>query len=426
MDYTKSEVMSFVSENDVKFIRLAFCDITGAQKNIAVMASELPRAFEEGIMVDGAAIPGFAGVEHSDLMLHPDPATLAVLPWRPSHGRVVRMYCDVTYPDGRQFECDNRHIVRTAEAALLSAGYTCKIGSECEFYLFNTDEKGSPTLEPCDQAGYMDVAPLDRGENVRRSVCLTLEEMGIKPESSHHEQGPGQNEVDFMYASPLVTCDNTTTFRAVVKTAAAQNGFFASFLPKPLPDFSGSGQHLNISVYKNGIDLFGNSFAGDRRIADSFMAGILTHIRELTVFLNPIPNSYERFGVFEAPQYVSWSVGNRSQLVRIPECRGNGARMELRSADCAMNPYLGVALLIYAGLDGIKRELPLQPADNRDLFSTVDSSLPTLPMSLSEAIAVAEDSEFLRGCLPAKLLENYLALKRSETALDVKAYFPKI
>ena len=248
MKFTQDEVMQYVEETDVKFIRLAFCDVYGRQKNVAIMPPELKRAFSEGIAIDASSIAGFGGEERSDLLLRPDPATLTALPWRPQSGRVVHMFCDIFHPDGTPFESDTRRILKEAVAEAEAKGVHFSVGSEIEFYLFKLDENGEPTKEPYDHAGYMDIAPADRGENVRREICLTLEQMGIQPESSHHEGGPGQNEIDFRYADPLTAADNAVTFQAVVRTIAAQNGLWADFSPRPLPDQPGSGMHINLSA----------------------------------------------------------------------------------------------------------------------------------------------------------------------------------
>ncbi|MBQ7900469.1 MAG: glutamine synthetase, partial [Clostridia bacterium] len=291
MKYSAQEVIQYVNEEDVKFIRLAFCDVYGKQKNVSIMPSELPRAFEYGIAVDGSAIDGFGDENHSDLLLHPDPETLSVLPWRPEHGRVVRMFCTITKPDGQIFECDSRSVLKNAIAEAKKLGIEFSFGSEQEFYLFKLDENGNATKEPYDEAGYMDIAPDDRGENVRREICLTLEQMGIKPESSHHEEGPGQNEIDFRYSDPLSAADNTMTFQTVVKTISRRNGLWADFSPKPLSDKPGNGFHINMSVKND-----------DSHIVLSYMiAGILKYVRDITVFLNPLESSYKRFGLNTAP-----------------------------------------------------------------------------------------------------------------------------
>jgi len=403
-------VLRFVEENDVKFIRLAFCDLFGTLKNVSVMPGELPRAFEQGVSFDGFAVRGFGGVEHSDLFLRPDPSTLQVLPWRPSQGRVCRMFCDVCRPDGEPFPCDGRTVLKKALARAARLGYTCKIGTECEFYLFEAGGK-EDVLIPCDQGGYCDIAPLDKGENIRREICLTLEEMGICPESSHHEQGPGQNEIDFRYSGALTAADNLLTFKSAVRSIAALNGLYASFLPKPFGGKSGSGLHVNLSLHRGDRNLFD----GEHPEARSFLQGILDRVGEITAFLNPLTNSYERFGAFEAPKYIGWSRENRSQLVRIPAARGQYCRMELRSPDPACNPYLAFALIIEAGLDGIDGGLPLSPSTDGDLYASRES-YPLLPENLGQALSLARESAFVRRVLPGELLESYCSAKAGEYA----------
>lgn len=392
MIYTAREVYDFVRQEDVKFIRLAFCDVNGKQKNISIMPDELPRAFSDGISFDASAIKGFGDEVGSDLLLFPVPSTLNILPWRSSHGNVIRMFCSMKYPDGTQFEKDSRMILQRAVDAAAAKGVSVQFGAEFEFYLFNTDEKGMPTDEPFDRAGYMDVAPEDRGENARREICLTLLEMGIKPESSHHEEGPGQNEIDFRYSDAMTAADNAMNFMTVVKAAAQRNGIYADFSPKPLPGESGNGLHINMSV----------KTADGEDHTNAFMAGILAHIKEMTAFLNPTEDSYKRLGEKKAPKYITWSPENRSQLIRIPAAKGEYRRIELRSPDPTANPYIAYALLIMAGLDGIERELTAPEAVNVNLYkadSSVTELLDRLPASLDEAIAVAEGSDFVRGVI---------------------------
>ncbi len=422
MDHTMSEVLQFVRENDVKFIRLAFCDIFGMQKNVSIMPHELERAFESGISFDASAIRGFMNVEESDLFLVPDPATLSILPWRPSQGSVVRFFCSVRRPDGRPFEGDMRFLLRESVRRAAGQGYSCKAGPECEFYLFQADEEGRPSFLPHDRGGYFDIAPLDRGENVRRDICLSLMEMGILPESSHHEQGPGQNEIDFRYADILTAADNLVAFRAVVKAIAARSGLYASFMPKPFEEESGSGLHVNLSLHENGVNLFRGGEAPSGK-AEGFTAGILRRVPEMTAFLNPLTNSYRRFGAFEAPRFVSWSRQNRSQLVRIPAACGPYGRMELRSPDPACNPYLCFMLLLEAGLEGVKEELRLPGEASFDLYSETGraAGLPELPKSLEEALERAGESAFIRRLLPERTLESYLAEKRQECRAAEKA-----
>ena len=392
MIYTAREVYDFVRQEDVKFIRLAFCDVNGKQKNISIMPDELPRAFSDGISFDASAIKGFGDEVGSDLLLFPVPSTLNILPWRSSHGNVIRMFCSMKYPDGTQFEKDSRMILQRAVDAAAAKGVSVQFGAEFEFYLFNTDEKGMPTDEPFDRAGYMDVAPEDRGENARREICLTLLEMGIKPESSHHEEGPGQNEIDFRYSDAMTAADNAMNFMTVVKAAAQRNGIYADFSPKPLPGESGNGLHINMSV----------KTADGEDHTNAFMAGILAHIKEMTAFLNPTEDSYKRLGEKKAPKYITWSPENRSQLIRIPAAKGEYRRIELRSPDPTANPYIAYALLITAGLDGIEHELTAPEAVNVNLYkadSSVTEPFDRLPASLDEAIAVAEGSDFVRGVI---------------------------
>ena len=419
MNGTIREVLSFIKENDVKFVRLGFCDLFGFQKNISIMPDELESAFEDGVSFDAHAVRGFRDVTKSDLLLFPDPATLTVLPWRPGPGRVVRFYCDIRNPDGSMFAHDSRLLLRQVVARCEKLGYICKIGAECEFYLFKTDENGEPSGETLDRGGYLDISPLDKGENIRREICLCLEEMGITPEKSHHEQGPGQNEIDFKFSDALSCADNLLTFKSVVKAIAARNGLFASFMPKPILKSAGSGMHVNISLAENGFNIFKNSLTEHSLAAESFIAGILAKTPEITLFLNPIANSYERFGEFEAPKYASWSHQNRSQLVRIPPAVGERARMELRSPDPSLNPYLAFAMIIAAGLDGIENKLPLPPAVDADLYmadADITKELAVLPDSLDKALRAAGNSEFAKSVIGEELFYKYLAIKEEEAA----------
>ena len=400
MKYSKEEVIQFVAEEDVKFIRMAFCDIYGKQKNISIMPGELERAFEYGIAIDASAIDGFGGEVHSDLFLHPDTSTLCVLPWRPEHGKVVRMFCTVTYPDGTPFEADTRALLRKASEDAEKEGISFAFGSEMEFYLFKCDENGEPTNIPYDNAGYMDVAPEDKGENVRREICLTLERMGINPESSHHEEGPGQNEIDFCYSHAITAADDALTFRSVVLAVAARNGLCADFSPKPIENKAGNGMHINFSAKRaDGAD-----------IMPHVIAGILAHIREITAFLNITESSYKRFGSNKAPKYISWSGENRSQLIRIPAAQGEYRRAELRSPDPMCNPYLAFTLLIRAGLDGVKNNMVLPVAADINLYTAseeVTAHYEKLPETLEEAKAAAKASAFVAENRPASIIADY-------------------
>ena len=400
MKYSKEEVMQYVQEEDVKFIRLAFCDVFGKQKNISIMPEELSRAFECGIAIDASAIAGFGDENHSDLFLHPDADTLMPLPWRPEHGRVVRMFCNITHPDGKIFECDTRSILKRAIQDAQNAGVQFFFGAEQEFYLFNLDDNGNPTKVPYDNAGYMDIAPEDRGENIRREVCLTLEQMGIQPESSHHEEGPGQNEIDFRYSDPLTAADNAMTFQTVVKTIARRNGLFADFSPKPLEDKPGNGFHINISVKSSDNTDYMNYM----------IAAILDKVADMTVFLNPTENSYQRFGNNKAPRYISWSSENRSQLVRVPAAVGKYQRAELRSPDPSANTYLAFALLIYAIMDGIQNKLELPGPADMNLYKADADTLAKfeqLPGDFKSACAAAVNSNFIKEHIPDAILDIY-------------------
>lgn len=395
---TANEVFDFVSQEDVKFIRLAFCDVAGRQKNISILPNELERAFSDGISFDASAIRGFGDEGKSDLMLFPIPSTMNVLPWRTSHGKVIRMFCNVRHPDGTPFEADSRLILKRAIDAASAKGVTVRIGAEFEFYLFNTDEKGYPTTEPFDRAGYMDVAPEDKGENVRREICMTLLDMGITPESSHHEEGPGQNEIDFRYSDAMTAADDAMNFLTVVKAAAQRNGLFADFSPKPLKGESGNGLHVNISLKCND--------GADR--TNEFMAGILAHIKEMTAFLNPTEESYKRLGEKKAPKYVTWSPENRSQLIRVPAANGEYKRIELRSPDPTVNPYLAYALLIRAGLDGIEKNMQIPEAVNVNLYKAdkiLTDKLEMLPSTLAEAKEIARNSDFIQNILGANVTD---------------------
>ncbi len=436
---TISDILEFIEENDVKFIRLSFCTPFGTQKNISIMASEIESAFENGVSFDASAIEGFSDVAKSDLLLFPDINTLSLLPWRPNVNAVLRFYCDIKNPDKTNYESDSRQILKNAISELKQIGFNCKIGTECEFYLFKTDENEKPTFETLDEGGYFDVSPLDKGENIRREICLLLEEMGLEPERSHHEQGPGQNEVDFKFSDVLTSADNLMTFKSVVKSVAARNGLFASFMPKPIINKSGNGLHINLSVYKDNVNLFSDEKSENYKYAQYFMAGIMDKIKEITLFLNNNNNSYERFGEFEAPVYISWSAQNRSQLIRLPVVSEKAKRMELRSADCALNPYLAFALILRAGTHGIKNRLELMPALDENLFElspSEKSTLSTLPLNLNEAIELAKGSEFVKQSLNEQFLDKYFAVKTAEFksfdeakdkhAYNIETYFDKL
>lgn len=418
MKYTVKEVLQFVEENDVKFVRLMFFDIFGVKKNISIMAQELESAFEHGAHIVASTISGFKNEDSTDLLLFPDPTTLKVLPWRPQQGRVVRLFCDIKNQDGTAFEGDVRNVLKKAVEKTEEMGFRCKAGLACEFYLFKSDDDGYPTRIPQDNAGYLDVAPLDKGENVRRQICLTLEQMEIEPLSSHHENGPGQNEIDFKHSDLLSAADNFMTFKTVVKNTAAANGLYASFMPKPLMDKSGSGMHIDILLEKYGFNIFKNKGEGLSDDAKSFIAGVLRRSAEMTVFFNPLSNSYARFGMYEAPCGIDWSYNSLDTLIRLPEMKRNSARMEYRSPDPSCNPYIAFALLIYAGLEGIEEKLELCPPS---AARSSDDSSPHLPESLAKAISIAKKSDFIKEHLPKMIFDNYISIKSEEVNCSLQS-----
>lgn len=392
MVYTDRDVLGYIEEEDVKFIRLAFCDVYGNQKNIAIMASELEHALREGVIIDSSAIHGFYGDDGdvSELLLVPIPSTLSVLPWRPSNGRVIRLFCDICTPDGKHFDGDCRYLLRHAADECNKHGIICNFGAESEFYLMKADENGQPTNIPYDNAGYMDIAPLDRGENVRREICLSLEEMGIRPESSHHEKDPGQNEIDFKCSDALSAADNVITYRGAVRTIAAANGLYAAFGPRPIENQSGNGMHINVSL------MLSPNCGSDS--AEAFAAGILGHMDEMTVFLNPTNESYERIKNFNTD--IMWSPDRKKCPLRIRRINNEYGRFELRFPDNGANPYLAYALIIYAGLDGIEKNLKLPEAN------TVSGDR-KIPISLEQAKKVAGQSAFIRSKIASGILKAY-------------------
>lgn len=386
MNNSVKDVMDYVVEEDVKFIRLAFCDLTGKLKNAAIQPEELMRAFSDGIEFDGSAIDGFMPEKKSDLFLFPDPTTLTLLPWRPTHGKVIRLFCDVKYPDRTPHELDSRQILKNAIAYAKSKGISCNFGTEFEFYLFKLDENGVRTDVPCDNGGYMDVAPLDKGENVRREICLSIEEMGLSPERSHHEEGPGQNEIDFKYADALTSADQSVIFKNATETIAYKNGLWASFEPKPIANKSGSGTHINVSVKSaDGHDIF-----------EAFMSGVLLNSRAMTAIFNPTDNSYLRLGEMKAPSEIFVGNEDRTAFIRVPATSGT-PRFELRSPDGAANIYLAYALIIYAGVDGVLANMKL-PSE----------AIGAIPKSLSEAKKALKESEFINKHLNRRLIDRII------------------
>ena len=391
---TRGRIMAFIEEQDVRFVKLAFCDIFGQLKNISISAKSLPKAMERGVGLNAASIRGFLNIDDSDLLLFPDPDTLTILPWRPADGKVARFFCEIRQSDGSLFDGDVRSILKTYEKSLIKANTDLHARTEIEFYLFKKDADGNPTDIPMDRASYFEAAPIDKGENIRREICLNMEQMGITYVASHHEKGPGQNEIRFSPAPLLDAADHLVTFKDIVKITADRMGLFASFLPKPLFNENGSGLAISLSLDK--------AKAADRgALARQMTGGILRRIEEITLFLNPIANSYERIGTFEAPFAVNYGLDNGNYLIKThPEA----ARVKVRSTDPSCNPYLACLLLAGAAMEGIRDNL------NPDDFQTGSE----LPDTLNDAIKRAEKSEFVTTMIPQVLFEKFLQAKRDD------------
>jgi len=422
MKYTKQDIMRMVEEEDIKFIRLQFTDIYGTLKNVAITSSQLEKALDNKCMFDGSSIEGFARIEESDMYLYPDYDSFAVVPWKPDQGKVARMICDVYKTDGKPLDCDPRYILKKILAEAKAMGYTFNVGPECEFFLFHTDEYGRATTKTHEKAGYFDLAPTDLGEDARRDMVLNLEELGFEIEASHHEVAPAQHEIDFKYGEALKTADNVMTFKLTVKTIAKRHGLYASFMPKPKFGVCGSGMHTNMSLFKDGKNVFAedNDVNGLSKEAYSFIAGIMKHMKSIAAITNPIVNSYKRLVPgFEAPTYIAWSATNRSPLIRVPAARGNSTRVELRCPDSAANPYLVFALCLAAGLDGIKNNLTPPESIQKDIFAMtskerIKEGIESLPKNLYEAIKYMEESEFVKSVLGEELFDKYINAKKAE------------
>lgn len=422
MHYSKEDILAMVEENGVKFIRLQFTDILGTLKNVAITDRQLEKALNNQCMFDGSSINGFVRVEESDMYLRPDLDTFVIFPWRPQQGKVARLICDVYMPDGTPFEGDPRYILKKAINKAEAMGYTMNVGPECEFFLFEVDNDGNPTLKTNDKGSYFDLGPIDLGENARRDMTLALEDMGFEIETSHHEVAAGQNEIDFKYADALVTADNVTTFKYVVKSIAQRHGLYSTFMPKPLHGVNGSGMHVNISLIKDGKNAFYNEEdqLGLSSVAYNFIAGVLKHIKEICPITNPLVNSYKRLVPdYEAPVYIAWSAKNRSPLIRVPSARGEGTRIEFRSPDPSSNPYLVLACLLLAGLEGIKDNLEPPKCIDRNIFNLSREerkreNIENLPESLHEAIAYMQKSDLVKEALGKNTFEYYIKAKEVE------------
>lgn len=420
--YTKEDVMKLVEDEDVEFIRLQFTDMFGTLKNIAITSSQLEKALDNKCMFDGSSIEGFVRIEESDMYLYPDLDTLAIFPWRPQQGKVARLICDVYRPDGKPFEGDPRYILKKEIAQAKELGYEFNVGPECEFFLYHTDDNSQPTTITHEKAGYFDLSPVDYGENARRDMVLTLEDMGFEIEASHHEVAPAQHEIDFKYGEALNTADNIMTFKLTVKTIAKRHGLHATFMPKPKSGINGSGMHTNMSLFKDGKNAFFNpeDKNGLSKEAYYFIGGIMKHINAITAIANPLVNSYKRLVPgYEAPVYIAWSAKNRSPLVRIPAARGEGTRVELRSPDPACNPYLTLALCLAAGMEGIKNKIEPPESVDKNIFDMTEEekekeNIKGLPENLIEAVRALEEDTFVQGVLGEHVSKKYIESKKVE------------
>ncbi|MDD5020986.1 MAG: type I glutamate--ammonia ligase [Endomicrobiaceae bacterium] len=422
MGYTKEQVVKIVKEQDVRFIRLQFTDIFGMLKNVAITASQIEKAMDNKCMFDGSSIEGFTRIEESDMYLYPDPDTFVIFPWRPQDGKVARLICDVYTPDGKPFVGCPRHILKRNLKQASELGYEFNVGPELEFFLFMTDEKGNPTTQTHDDAGYFDLAPIDLGESARRDMCLTLEAMGFEIEASHHEVARGQHEIDFKYGDALKTADNINTFKLVVKTIAQKHGLHATFMPKPIFGINGSGMHTNMSLFKNGKNVFFDDKDKLQLSQDaySYIEGLMTHIKSMSAITNPLVNSYKRLVPgYEAPVYIAWSARNRSPLIRIPAARGNSTRVELRCPDPSSNPYFVLSACLAAGLDGIQNKMKIRPSTDRNIFKMTQeekdkAGIASLPYNLINAVQDLQKSELMKKTLGDHVFELYTQAKIAE------------
>ena len=421
--YTKDDIFRMVEEEDVEFIRLQFTDIFGTLKNIAITSSQLEKALDNKCMFDGSSVEGFVRIEESDMYLYPDYDTFEIFPWRPQQGKVARLICDVYTPDGKPFEGDPRWILKKTIKEANEMGYRFDVGPECEFFLFHTDDNGLPTTLSHEKAGYFDLGPNDLGENIRRDMVLTLEEMGFEIEASHHEVAPAQHEIDFKYDEVLKTADNIQTFKMTVKTIAKRHGLYATFMPKPKFGISGSGMHINMSLAtEEGKNIFAdeNGKIGLSDDAYHFIAGIMKHARGMSAITNPLVNSYKRLVPgYEAPVYIAWSAKNRSPLIRIPASRGNGTRVELRNPDPTANPYLVLALCLAAGLDGIKNKIQVPESVDCNIYEMTPgerraAGIENMPADLKEAVDCLVADEFLCSVLGEHITTKYVEAKMKE------------
>lgn len=439
--YTKEDIIKMVSDNDVRFIRLQFTDIFGTLKNVAITTSQLEKALDNKCKLDGSSIEGFVRIEESDMTLRPDLDSFCLFPWRPSPNRVARLICDIYTPDGKPFHGSPRRVLKNVLAECHDMGYSLNVGPELEFFLFHTDDQGGPTLKTLDNGGYFDMGPIDLGENARRDMVLTLEEMGFEIEASHHECARGQHEIDFKYSEALDAADSMLTFKLAVKTIAHRHGLHATFMPKPIFGIPGSGMHLNLSLSKGKENAFTDSSDkhGLSPVAYHFIAGVMKHIKGITAVTNPLVNSYKRLvPEFEAPVYIAWSAHNRSPLIRIPYAEGHATRIELRSPDPAANPYLSLALVLAAGLEGIKLKLEAPSPVDGNIYEMTAAQrkkqrVDSLPGDLKEALDEMKKDPLVRAVLGDHIFEKYIEAKELEwtdyknrvSAWEIESYLSK-
>ena len=421
--YTKEDIIRIVREEDIKFIRLQFTDIFGQLKNVAITASQIEKAVNDQIMFDGSSIEGFVRIDESDQYLYPDLKSFRIFPWRPQHGKVARLICDVHNPDGSPFVGDPRYVLKRVIQKAKDMGFDrFNVGPEAEFFLFQTDEEGKPTTKTNDEAGDFDLGPLDHGESTRREICLALEQMDFEIEASHHEVAQGQHEIDFKYAEALHAADNIMTFKLTVKTLAQKNGLHATFMPKPIFGIAGSGMHINMSLFRDGRNMFydPDGEKGLSKTAYSFIAGIMAHMKGMAAITNPLVNSYKRLVPgYEAPCYMAWSASNRSALIRIPAARGQSTRVELRCPDPSCNPYLALAVCLAAGLDGIEKGMTPPPEITDNIFAMTPATrkrrgIEALPGSLEEALVYLKKDKLIMNTLGEHVATQYITGKEAE------------
>ncbi len=422
MTYTVDKILQLVHDSKVRFIRLQFTDIMGNLKNVSITEKQLKKALDNDCMFDGSSIEGFVRIEESDMRLFPDLNTFSIYPWSPWEKRLGRLICNVHRPDGTPFEGDPRNVLIRAIEYAKGLGYTFNVGPELEFFLFHMDEEGAPSIKTHDAAGYFDLGPVDQGESARIDICMALEEMGFEIEASHHECAPGQHEIDFKYSEALKAADDINTFKLAVKTIARRHGLHATFMPKPLFGVAGNGMHTNMSLFKGDTNVFYDEHnpLGLSEMALQFIAGVLSHVKGITAVANPLVNSYKRLVPgYEAPVYIAWSAQNRSPLIRVPAARGNSTRVELRSPDPSCNPYLLLALVLRAGLDGIEKKLsPPLPVDaniyEMNQAQREAKHVDTLPSTLAEAVEAMYEDPLIEQVLGEHVFEKYTTAKMLE------------